>query len=59
MTVEYAWLTFSEEERGTLDVGKHADLIVTGANYLTCPDPCLETMEVDLTMMGGRIVWER
>lgn len=59
MTVEYAWLTFSEEERGTLDVGKHADLIVTGANYLTCPDPCLETMQVDLTIMGGRIVWER
>jgi len=59
MTVEYAWLTFSEAQRGTLDVGKHADLIVTGENYLSCPDPCLETMEVDLTMMGGRIVWER
>lgn len=59
MTVGYAWLTFSEDERGTLDVGKHADLIVTEADYLACPDPCLETMQVDLTMMGGRIVWER
>ena len=49
----------SLNQRGTLDVGKHADLIVTGENYLSCPDPCLETMEVDLTMMGGRIVWER
>lgn len=59
MTAGYAWLTFSEDERGTLDVGKHADLIVTASNFLSCPDPCLETMEVDLTMMGGRIVWER
>ncbi|MDH3272776.1 MAG: amidohydrolase [Gemmatimonadota bacterium] len=55
----YAFLVFAEEERGTLGVGKLADLIVTAEDYLECPDPCLETMEVDLTMVGGRIVWER
>lgn len=59
MTSGYAWLTFSEDQRGTLDVGKHADLIVTGEDFLGCADPCLETMEVDLTMVGGRIAWER
>jgi predicted amidohydrolase YtcJ len=36
-----------------------ADLIVTAESYLDCEDPCLETMEVDLTVVGGRIVWER
>lgn len=55
----YAWLTFAEGERGSLEVGGMADLIVTAEPYLTCPDPCLETMEVDLTMLGGRVVWER
>lgn len=59
MTAGYAWLTFSEDHRGTLDVGKHADLIVTARDYLACPDPCLETMDVDFTVMGGRIVWAR
>ena len=58
-TEGYAYLVFAEEERGTLAVGKQADLIVTSDRYLDCADPCLETMEVDLTMVDGRIVWER
>jgi predicted amidohydrolase YtcJ len=36
-----------------------ADLIVTAEPYLDCPDPCLETMEVDLTVLGGTVVWEQ
>ena len=59
MTLEYAWLTFSEAERGTLDVGKLADLVVTQEDYLQCEDPCLESMKVDLTLLEGRVVWER
>ena len=58
-TEGYSYLTFSQDERGTLEVGKLADLAVTAEDYLTCPDPCLETMQVDLTVVGGRIVWER
>lgn len=58
-TAAYAYLTFSEDELGTLEVGKLADVVVTAENYLTCPDPCLEAMLVDLTVVGGRVVWER
>ncbi len=58
-TEGYAHLVFAEERRGTLAPGKLADLIVTAESFLDCPDPCLETMEVDLTVVGGRIVWER
>ena len=58
-TKGYAYLTFSEDQLGALEVGKLADLAVTAENYLTCPDPCLETMLVDLTVVGGRVVWER
>ena len=58
-TEGYAYLTFSEDHRGTLAVGKLADLAVTAENYLTCADPCLETMLIDITIVGGRIVWER
>ncbi|MDX1495423.1 MAG: amidohydrolase family protein, partial [Longimicrobiales bacterium] len=58
-TAGYAYLVFAEDERGTLAEGKLADLVVTAESYLDCPDPCLETMEVDLTMVGGRVVWER
>ena len=58
-TEGYAYLTFAEDQLGTLEVGKLADLAVTAEAYLTCPDPCLETMLVDMTVVGGRIVWER
>jgi predicted amidohydrolase YtcJ len=59
MTEGYAWLVWDEDDRGTLAPGMLADLVVTAEPYLDCPDPCLETMEVDLTMVGGRVVWER
>jgi predicted amidohydrolase YtcJ len=58
-TEGYAYLTFSEGERGTLGPGMLADLIVTAESYLDCADPCLETMRVDLSMVGGRLVHER
>jgi predicted amidohydrolase YtcJ len=59
MTEGYAYLTFTESDRGTLAPGMLADLIVTAEPYLDCPDPCLETMQVDLTMLGGEVIWER
>lgn len=59
MTEGYAWLVWDEDDRGTLAPGMLADLVVTAVPYLECPDPCLETMEVDLTVVGGRVVWER
>ncbi len=58
-TEGYAYLTFSEDERGVLAEGRLADLVVTSESYLDCPDPCLETMLVDLTIIGGRVVWDR
>lgn len=58
-TAGYAYLTFAEDERGTLEPGNLADLVVTAESYLDCSDPCLESMQVDLTMVDGRVVWER
>lgn len=59
MTQGYAHLTFEEADKGTLEVGRLADLIVTAEHYLDCADPCLETMQVDMTVVGGRVVYER
>lgn len=59
MVEGFARLTRTENEIGVLRPGNLADLIVTAEDYLACADPCLETMEVDLTVVGGRVVWER
>ncbi len=55
----YAYLTFEEAEKGTIEVGMAADFVVTADHFLECEDPCLESMEVDLTVVSGRIVYER
>jgi hypothetical protein len=58
-TVEGAYLTFEEETRGRLEPGKWADLAVLSADPLTCPEDELKDITADLTITGGRIVWER
>ena len=52
-------LTWSEHRRGSLEVGKQADLVVLGGNPLTCPEDEIKDLPVDLTIVGGRIVHER
>ncbi len=52
-------LTWSEHRRGSLEVGKQADLVVLGGNPLTCPEGEIKDLPVDLTIVGGRIVHER
>ncbi|MYC99976.1 MAG: amidohydrolase [Gammaproteobacteria bacterium] len=59
MTQGYAHLTFEEADKGTLEVGRLADLVVTAEHYLDCADPCLETMQIDMTVVGGTVVYER
>ena len=52
-------LTWSEDRRGSIEVGKDADLVVLAGDPLTCDEAALEHMAVDLTLVGGRIVHER
>lgn len=54
-----AYLTFEEGIKGTIEPGKAADLVVLSDNILeTSPDRILET-KVDVTILGGRIVYDR
>jgi predicted amidohydrolase YtcJ len=56
-TANPAYLTWDEEKKGTLEVGKFADMIVLDRDPLTCPPDELLKMQVDLTIVGGRILW--
>jgi predicted amidohydrolase YtcJ len=51
-----AWFTFDERERGSLAVGKLADLAVLSKDYLTVPTAEIGSIVSLLTMVGGRIV---
>lgn len=58
-TVNNARAMGQEASRGTLRVGKLADLVVLSGDYLGCSDDELADLRVDLTVVGGEIVYER
>jgi len=57
-TADGAYLTFDETKRGTLEVGKYADLAVLSADPLTVEESRIEGLTSLMTMVGGRIVHE-
>jgi hypothetical protein len=58
-TVNNAWLTFEEAEKGSLEPGKLADLIVLDRDILTCPVDEIKEIKVLRTWLGGKTIFER
>ena len=54
-----AHLTFEEDLKGTIEIGKLADLVVLSRDLLTIDPERTTDTEVDLTVLGGRVVYER
>ncbi len=52
-----AWFAFAEDRRGSLEVGKLADLAVLTKDYMTVPLEQIGSIESLLTMVGGKIVY--
>jgi predicted amidohydrolase YtcJ len=52
-----ARFSFDESVRGSLEVGKLADLAVLSKDYITIPVQEIGGLESLLTMVGGRIVY--
>jgi predicted amidohydrolase YtcJ len=58
-TLGSAWFSFDETRRGSLEVGKLADLAVLSKDYMTVPVSEVGGIESVLTMVGGKVVYER
>jgi predicted amidohydrolase YtcJ len=54
-----AYAEFADARKGTLEVGKLADLVVFGKDLFAIPPREILTTPVDLTVTGGRVVFER
>ncbi len=59
MTLEPAFATFAEAERGSIEPGTLADLVVLSQDILSVPDQALLATEVLATIVAGRIVYEK
>jgi predicted amidohydrolase YtcJ len=59
MTSMAARFSFDERNRGSIETGKLGDFVVLDDHFLTVPAERLRTLRADLTVVGGRIVFER
>jgi predicted amidohydrolase YtcJ len=57
-TINNAYLNREEKDKGSLEVGKLADLIVIDRDTLTCPADTIRHTRVLTTMVGGRVVYQ-
>ena len=53
-----AYLMFMEDDLGTLEAGKYADLVVLDRDYLETPVDDVRDIRPVMTMVGGEIVYE-
>jgi predicted amidohydrolase YtcJ len=55
-TVNAAWVNRLEKETGTIEVGKHADLVVLDRNLFAIPVTEIAHTRALVTLFGGRVV---
>jgi predicted amidohydrolase YtcJ len=55
-TAANAWFNFEEDDMGSIEVGKLADLVVLDRDYLDIPDEEIKQIKSLLTLVGGRVV---
>jgi predicted amidohydrolase YtcJ len=53
-----AFLVFQENNLGSIQAGRLADLVVLDRDYLTIPADQIKDIQPVMTMVGGRIVYE-
>jgi predicted amidohydrolase YtcJ len=56
-TENVAWFSNEVGQRGRIEVGQFADLIVPSKDYFTVPEDEISFLTSDLTVVGGRIVY--
>jgi predicted amidohydrolase YtcJ len=58
-TLDAAFASRAENQEGSIEVGKLADLVLFSKNLMEIPPNDIPTAEVMLTVVGGKIVYQR
>ena len=58
-TINNAFLSFEEKEKGSLETGKLADFIVLNEDILSCPVDDIRNIQVLQTYLGGKLVYTK
>jgi predicted amidohydrolase YtcJ len=58
-TIDAAWMSFDETRKGSIEVGKLADVAVLTGDFEKTPESNLNKLRAQVTIVGGRIVHQR
>jgi hypothetical protein len=58
-TINAAYESFDDRILGSLELGKFGDMVVLGKDLLTEPPETILNTPVDMTIVGGKVVFER
>lgn len=53
-TMANAYAAFQEKEKGSIEVGKYADIILLDKNLVTCKEEEIQQTKVVMTLVGGK-----
>ncbi|MBZ0113065.1 MAG: amidohydrolase [Thermoanaerobaculia bacterium] len=59
MTLDAAYGAFEEDIKGSIEVGKLADFVVLSQDLLTVPEEAITNTEVEMTIIGGEVVYQK
>ena len=58
-TINNAYAAFEEASKGSLKVGKLADVTVLSRDILSVPEDEIRSVKVDYTIVGGKVMYQR
>ena len=58
LTIWSAYAAFAEQQVGSITPGKLADIVVLSKDIMTIPAEEILTTKVELTIVGGKIVYD-
>ena len=59
ITVTAAYSAYQEKEKGTLEAGKLADMVVLSDDIFSIPEEKIKDLSAELTVRGGEIVYSK
>jgi predicted amidohydrolase YtcJ len=58
-TLANAIAQFEEKQKGSIEVGKFADLVLLSNDLVTCKEEDIPSTQVLMTVVGGKILYEK
>jgi len=57
-TINAAYASFEEGIKGSITQGKLADMVVLSHDPVKSPPEQIKDIQVEMTIIGGKVVWE-